>query len=252
LACSTGKLKSAVKRVIPRPLRQMASEYLSQRWDAKTGKLPVGEVFSSIYREQKWGAKSGGDFFSGSGSHDPSLVSPYVNAVRAFLQSLPSPPSVADLGCGDFNVGSQLRPYCGRYIACDVVPALIERDKKMFAEAGVDFCCLNIIDEELPDADVVFLRQVLQHLSNAQIASVIPKLYRYKYLVLTEHIPPQPGFPPNRDKVTGGGVRLLQGSGVVLTAPPFSLKVKSDSVLCATNESVFRYPGLIRTSLYEI
>jgi SAM-dependent methyltransferase len=248
-----GKIKSAVKRVTPAPLRRYFGEYRSRRWNAKYEGRPVEEIFSAIYRERRWERQSGDDFSSGTGSRAASLVSPYVESVAAFLRSLPNPPSVVDLGCGDFNVGAQLRPYCGRYVACDVVPELIQRDKERFASEQVDFRCLDIIEDELPDGDVVFLRQVLQHLNNSHIAKVVPKLYRYKFLVLAEHIPSASGFPPNRDKPTGGGVRLAQGSGVVVTAPPFSLKVKSESILCSTAaEPVESHPGVVQTVLYEL
>jgi hypothetical protein len=157
-----------------------------------------------------------------------------------------------DLGCGDFNVGKQLRPYCGRYVACDIVPALIYRNKDKFADMRVDFRCIDIIENDLPDGDIVILRQVLQHLNNAQILKVVQNLYRYKFLVLTEHVPIAPNFPANRDKAAGGGTRLPKGSGIVLTEFPFLLKAKSESVICVTNQSIAQYQGLIRTTLYEL
>jgi hypothetical protein len=245
-----GKLRSAVKLVMPSPFRRIAREYLSHRWDAKYNGRPVEEIFSAIYRERKWGTDS--DCSSGTGSHVESVVLPYVDAVRGFLRSLPSPPAVVDLGCGDFNVGKQIRPYCGSYVACDVVPALIQRNKDKFAAMKVDFRCIDVIDDDLPDGDIVFLRQVLQHLNNAQILKVVHKLYRYRFLVLTEHVPTNLAFPPNRDKATGGRIRLPQGSGVVLTEPPFLLAVKSESVICSTAQSLDEYPGLIRTTLYDL
>jgi len=247
-----GKMKSAAKMVTPIPVRRFVGEYLARRWNARHEGRPVEEIFSAIYREGRWGKQLDGDIASGDGSHTPTLVLPHVNAVRKFLESLPSQPSVVDLGCGDFNVGKQLRSYCGRYVACDVVSALIQRNKHKFAGMDVDFRCLDIINDDLPPGDVVFLRQVLQHLSNAQILSVVPKLYRYNFLVLTEHVSKKPGFTPNRDKATGAGVRVSQGSGVVLTAPPFLLRTKSESLICATDESVSRHPGLIQTTLYEL
>jgi hypothetical protein len=36
--------------------------------------------------------------------------------------------SAFDLECGDFMVGSQLRELCDRFVACDVVASLIERN----------------------------------------------------------------------------------------------------------------------------
>lgn len=245
------KLGTAVKLVTPQPLRRWTREYLARRWDAKYEGRPVEEVFSAIYKEGRWGAKTDGDFSSGTGSHTSNVVLPYIGAVRKFLESLPCPPSVVDLGCGDFSVGKEARPYCGRYVACDVVPALIQKNKEKFAGMEVEFSCLDIIEENLPEGDVVFLRQVLQHLNNAQILQVVEKLSRYKFLVLTEHLPIDPEFPPNRDKATGGGIRLSKGSGVVLTAAPFFLAAKSETVICATHQTIAQHAGLIKTTLYE-
>lgn len=246
------KVKSAVKSVTSNPLRRLAREYLARRWNAKYEGRPTEEIFSAIYAKQKWGAKSDDDFSSGSGSHTPSVVLPYINAVESFLRSLPYPPTVVDLGCGDFNVGGQLRPYCGRYVACDIVPALIQRNKEKFAALEVEFRCVDMIEDELPNGDVVFVRQVLQHLNNTQILKVVKKLYRYRYLVLTEHVPTDPRFKPNLDSATGGGTRLPKGSGIVLTEPPFLLRVKSESVICTSAQSLGQYPGLIKTTLYEL
>jgi hypothetical protein len=75
-----------------------------------------------------------------------------------------------------------------------------------------------------------FVRQILQHLNNAQILRLVPKLYRYKFLILTE-LPANTAFQPNLDKSTGGGTRLPRNFWVVLTAPPFLLRTKSESLL---------------------
>jgi hypothetical protein len=101
----------------------------------------------------------------------------------------------------------------------------------------------------LPPGDVVFIRQVLQHLSNNDIALVISKLTQYRVLVVTEHLPPNNDFVPNVDISNGAHIRL-QGtfsSGVVLTAPPFNLVPKHERVLC----EVDGYGGVIRTTAYE-
>jgi hypothetical protein len=244
------KLKPAIKHVTPAPLHRFAREYLAQRWDAKYEGRPVEEIFSAIYRERKWGAE--GEFSSGRGSHSATAVGPYLDAVRKFLGSWPYPPSAVDLGCGDFNIGRELRPYCDGYIACDVVPALIRSHKDRFAGMQVDFRCLDIIEDDLPAGDIVFLRQVLQHLNNSQILRVVQKLGRYMFIVLTEHVPSDSGFPPNRDKTAGGGIRLSRGSGVVLSAAPFLLRAKSEAIICKTNESIGGHPGIISTILYEL
>lgn len=205
-------------------------------------------VFDHVYRERRWGRRLSRRYFSGLGSHDPEIVKPYVATVRQFLATLDSRPDVVDLGCGDFNVGRQLRDACGRYTACDVVPDLIAYNKTAFAAENVDFRCLDMIAEALPGGDVVFLRQVLQHLTNEQIAKVLPKLSQYRHLVLTEHVPTAAHFLPNADHIAGSGTRLTQNSGVVIDAAPFRFAHRSKRDIC----SVEKYGGLIKTTVYRI
>lgn len=199
-----------------------------------------------------------GQFYSGSGSHTSAITEPYVDAVRAFAQGFPGGLDAVDLGCGDFEVGSQLRDAFRNYMALDVVPSLIERNRKKFLDLDVEFGCLDIVDDPLPPGDVVLIRQVLQHLSNEQIASVVKKLPIYKYLILTEHLPADPRFPANRDKRPGPDIRTigplaeaLGPSGVILTESPFSLPVKADVMICEVAD-LSNTGTVIRTNLYEL
>jgi len=216
--------------------------------------LTTRQIFTRIYEEHTWGRSSdrSQQFFSGNGSHDTEIVAAYIAAVQAFLASLDDKPNVVDLGCGDFHVGSNIRASCGNYIACDIVPSLIEFNKKRFEKLNVDFRVLDLVEDDLPAADVVFVRQVLQHLSNREILSAIPKIESgYKFLVLTEHLPGSENFVPNRDKPTGPSVRPALGSGIVLTKPPFSLSIKAQRVLCEIPEHESS-GGIIRTTLYQL
>lgn len=207
--------------------------------------LGAEEAFSHIYRKGLWGRGPG--FQSGEGSRDPDVVLPYVAAVRLWAERQ-GPLDALDLGCGDFEVGRQLRPLFGDYVACDVVPALIAHHQAGPDAKTVDFRCLDLSRDRLPPADVVFIRQVLQHLPNGMIVKLIPKLYAFRWLVLTEHLPPNPDFPPNLDKPIGPGIRMALGSGVDLCARPFSLKVQSAQVLC----EVPQFGGIIRTTAYRL
>ena len=237
---------------MPERWRRQIRLGLSKRWDAKFQSHPAEDVFAAVYKENKWGAHPQGDFYSGSGSHDPKIVLPYIEAVSSFLQSRPGLPSVVDLGCGDFNVGRQLRPYCEKYTACDVVPDLIWRNQMKFGDLDVDFRHLDITQGDLPHGDVAVLRQVLQHLSNGQILRIVPKLYRYSFLVLTEHLSDVGDFSPNLEKPTGAMVRVSSRSGIVLTRPPFDLRVKSEKLICSQTRAVGQHAGLITTMLYEL
>ena len=207
--------------------------------------LSARDAFSHVYRRRIWG--SGPGFNSGPGSRDPQVVQPYVVAVRAWAREL-GPMDAVDLGCGDFTVGRQLRALFGRYVACDVVPDLIASLKAGPDAESVEFQCLDLTLDPLPAGDVVFIRQVLQHLPNAAIHALVPKLARYRWLVLTEHLPASLDFPPNRDKPIGPEIRLAAGSGVDLCAEPFLLRAQESRVLCELPQ----FGGLIRTTVYRL
>lgn len=190
---------------------------------------PTKDVMNQIYDQHLWGGKSY-DFYSGEGSHNPNIVTPYVKAIVSFLKSHDEALTVCDLGCGDFNIGKHLTKHTKKYIAIDIVEKLIERNIDKFKEDHLKFHCLDIAADQLPITDCIILRQVLQHLSNAEIESVVKKLYHYKYIILTEHLP-LGNFIPNKDIITGQGIRLKHHSGVDVLAPPFNLKIVKQSVL---------------------
>jgi hypothetical protein len=249
--------KNLFKKMVPETLIEYRRHYLrmkeNRKWDQRFSGAPTRDIFSSIYEDSMWSDPSNKEkFYSGLGSHDPQIVMPYIQAIRAFLERFPSKPNVVDLGCGDFNVGRQIRQYCQQYIACDIVPSLIERNKSAFAELNVKFQCLDLSEDALPDGEIVFVRQVLQHLSNAQIARFLTKTEKYRWLVVTEHLPSNRHFKPNQDISAGPGTRMGKGifedSGVVLTAAPFNLQAKSEQVIC----EVTLPNAVVRTIAYQL
>lgn len=207
---------------------------------------PTKDAMEQIYAMKLWGG-SEFDFYSGTGSHHPEIVDPYIRVVTSFLRSFEDPIIVCDLGCGDFNVGKELVEYTQKYIAVDIVPELIDRNKEKFNDEKLEFHCLDIAAEDLPSGDCAIVRQVLQHLSNAEIQRILPKLARFRYLIVTEHIP-EGDFKPNVDIISGQGIRLKKQSGVDLQAPPFDLKVKEHNKLHSIKPNGF--DGLILTTLY--
>ena len=209
---------------------------------------PTKAAMEQIYGQHLWG----GDrqtFYSGDGSHNPNLVKPYITAVSQFLKSFDTPLTVCDLGCGDFNVGKQLVPFTKKYIGVDIVQNLIDHNQNTFASENICFQCLDIAQDELPQADCAILRQVLQHVSNNEVKQVVRKLNNYKYIILTEHLPGGK-FIPNLDIISGQGIRLKRQSGVDLLAPPFSLKTREAKTLLTL--PVENGKGIIETILYRI
>jgi SAM-dependent methyltransferase len=242
--------KRLVKGILPKAILEARQERLARRRDREFSQLSAKDAFTKIYSEGLWGRSSDerDSFSSGSGSRRSDIVTTYIDAIERFLSSLDKKPDVVDLGCGDFHVGSKVRHRCGNYIACDIVDSLITRNKDVYRDMGVDFRVLDITTDELPDGDVVFVRQVLQHLSNKLILDAIPRIQsKYKYLLLTEHLPASNSFVPNIDKPTGPDIRLRYESGVVLTRPPFNMQAKQDKVLCEADVS----GTLVQTRVYQ-
>ncbi len=192
---------------------------------------PTKLAMEQVYKKNLWGGNQT-DFYSGAGSHQPEIVNPYLEAVTSFLNSFESPLTVCDLGCGDFNVGKELVKHTKKYVAVDIVAALITRNKETFKAPNLEFHCLDIAVDPLPSGDCALVRQVLQHLSNTEIQSILKKLAVYKYVILTEHLPER-DFVPNKDIISGQGNRLKKQSGVNVLASPFNFKVEEEKQLSA-------------------
>lgn len=249
--------RAHLKTWIPDSVLKLRQRYQDRMWRNEFQRCSTArETFSRIYEAGYWGQSNAREekFFSGTGSHASEAVASYLDAVNGFLRSLTEKPDVVDLGCGDFAIGSRIRPYCRKYVAVDVVEELLERNKQRYANDNVDFRAIDIINEDLPKGDVVLLRQVLQHLSNADIEKVAAKLpTAFRFLILTEHLPKPKCFVPNLDKPRGPGIRLSigeEGSGIVLTEPPFNLKAAKSTRLCEVAEDFAGRRGIIRTTLY--
>jgi hypothetical protein len=104
------------------------------------------------------------------------------------------------------------------------VPSLVEHLNKKYKTEMAEFKCVNIVEDELPDGDLCLIRQVLQHLSNAEIERVLHNARKFKYLIIKEHYPsPKTKFASNLDIPYGPSVRVQFDSEIVLDEPPFNL-----------------------------
>ncbi len=207
---------------------------------------PTKDAMQQVYEKNLWGSGTS-DFYSGEGSHKPEIVTPYVKTLITFLTAFENPISVCDLGCGDFNVGKELVRYIKNYIAVDIVPELMERNREKFIATNLEFQCLDIAKDALPNADCAIVRQVLQHISNDEVKQVAAKLVNYKYVIVTEHLPDK-DFTSNLDIISGQGTRLKKQSGINLLMAPFNMKVVEQRELL----KVVDEHGIIVTILYKM
>lgn len=239
-----------LKRLLPRPLLELKRSVQMRVLRAHFGRLTIAHAFSEIYRKKFWGIDGALPYCSGSGSRGPA-VQAYVDFLRIFIERHKIR-SIIDLGCGDFVVGGQIAPEVDRYVGVDVVPELIEHLRRTYKARGLEFLCLDITKDELPDADLCLVRQVFKHLSNDEIASALSRRILpggFKYILVSEHHPsPLRRVVPNKDKPHGPDTRLADDSAVFLDRPPFNLSVQE--VLSVPAEPWSVAPGeTIRTFL---
>lgn len=157
------------------------------------------EVFTDIYARKVWGDGSGG----GSGEQ----AQPYCDFVTEYLKTVPvrklawETKRALDIGSGDLSVLKRIK-------WIDWVCAGID------AAYGED-----ALTDELPDADLVLCKEVLQHLSNEQIQLLLDRTAHYPRRLFTNTM--HPDLPVNTDIETG------DTRAVDLTLAPFNQPAKT-------------------------
>ncbi len=174
------------------------------------------DVFTSIYKKAHWGKNENGEGSSGGGS-TVEVTAEY----RAFLQHFMEEnkiTSVIDVGCGDWEFSKLINWRNIKYTGYDIVKPIIEKNKIQFETDTISFIHGNAIKIDLPEADLLICKEVLQHLSNKEIALFLKQLPKFKYAILVNDVDRDTLTSENRD-IASGGYRLLD-----LRNPPFSLK----------------------------
>lgn len=209
------------------------------------------QIFSDIYKKGVWG-DSQETLYSGPGSL-PENILPYADFVSRFVAENKIK-SVVDFGCGDFQVGRRFDLGQATYLGCDIVPLVIEENSRNFAAPNRSFAVFDLLgDDPYPDAELCLIRQVLQHFSNADVAKVVARLKKYRYILVTDGQTVGDTSKTNFDIETFHLTRSIYESGLRLELPPFSLPTKTvleyDHVSDAAHGR--RSPTKLRTILLE-
>lgn len=215
----TSHLRDFARRITPLTVRRRVASKRLQMKRRSNSVRSAKDVFSEIYATGQWGS-SGESFDSGSGSWGAARES-YVGFVRELIAESGARRAV-DIGCGDFRVASGFVDLLDSYIGVDVVPELIARNTAEFGRTGVSFVAQDAAISEMPDGDICFVRQVFQHVSNNEIASILHHCSKFPIVVVTEHWPaPEFRTQANHDKPHGADTRLDFGSWVDVAEEPF-------------------------------
>jgi len=137
-------------------------------------------------------------------------------------------------------VGKMLQADGVKYIGIDIVDGLIRRNQKAYGDKNTSFLCQDIVGDNLPDGELCLIRQVLQHLSNSEIGTVLQKIRQYRYVLVTEHYPaPFVKCRPNLDKPHGPDTRIMDDSAVYLDQPPFNVPSQSIALVCEADAQTY-------------
>jgi SAM-dependent methyltransferase len=175
------------------------------------------QVFEDVYLRAKWGTNGGDAGTSGSGSTLRATLL-YRTFLEQFMREA-NVKSVVDAGCGDWEF-SQAIDFRGiDYKGFDIVPAIIERDTKNHEKPNVHFFVGDVVTSDLPPADLLIVKHVLQHLPNRSVQAFLAKqLSKYKHVLLINGVNAVSLSSSNPD-IAAGAFRNLD-----VTKPPFNVE----------------------------
>jgi len=167
--------------------------------------------FEKIYENGEWGIGSG------EGSL-PVHVRGYIKMLEHFIRKNKIK-RIIDFGCGDWQFSRYINWNGIQYIGFDVVDSVIDYNRTTYTKDNVSFKLFSGQYRDLPDADLMIVKDVLQHWSSQDIMEFLPILHNYPHCLITNCINPH-GITVNQD-ITNGEFRHLD-----LRQPPFNLNAK--------------------------
>lgn len=146
-------------------------------------------AFTNVYETCAWGDNkdSGYKGSSGEGSSIQYNIATYIPFLRAFL-SLKEIKSVVDIGCGDWRCGDLIyRESAIHYTGADAYEALIKRNSEQWPQHK--WICMDGLKErdKLPSADLLILKDVIQHWTTAEIYEFLDDVStskKFKYILI--------------------------------------------------------------------
>ncbi len=172
------------------------------------------DIFTDVYNRGEWGRNEEGQGHSGEGSTEEN-----TRIYRCFLEQFLASKqikSVVDLGCGDWQFSKLINWDGINYTGIDVVKHVIDKNQALYSAPNINFIHSNGLFN-LPEADLIICKDVLQHLPNEIIALFLPQLSRYKHCLITNCVNPD-SLTSDNPNIFPGHYRLLD-----LTKPPFNI-----------------------------
>ena len=174
------------------------------------------DVFDEIYNTNLWESDE-----SKSGGGSTLEATAVMRAELPELIKKYNIKSMLDAPCGDYNWMKEVPKYCS-YIGGDIVHDLIKKNQELYSSEKVQFQQLDLTKDKLPEVDLVFCKDCLQHLSYEHAKDAINNIKNSgsKYLLVTSYHKTK----RNHD-IHSGDYRALN-----LHKSPFNLKGHLDKI----------------------
>ena len=146
-------------------------------------------AFTKVYETCAWGDNKDDGYkgSSGEGSSVEYNIGTYIPFIRAFFK-IKDIKSVVDAGCGDWRCGPFIYKDDVKYTGVDAYEPLITRNSECWSQHT--WLHLNVFADrsELPSADVLILKDVIQHWTTEEIYTFLDDITtskKYKYVLIT-------------------------------------------------------------------
>jgi SAM-dependent methyltransferase len=125
------------------------------------------EAFDNIYLKNVWGYKSG------PGS-DPDFAKRWIDVVNSFLAQ-EDIKTVIDIGCGDWRIAKNFNLQGKDYTGVEISTVIFNETVLNSAE-NIKFINDDFETLDIHDADLIIIKDVLQHLTIESINNIVNKI----------------------------------------------------------------------------
>jgi hypothetical protein len=154
--------------------RRLSTAAFTRRASPKdVAHLDIKSKFAKVYEDNVFG---GAESRSGEGSNlaQTRVIREEIPKLLAELKI----GTLLDAPCGDWNWMRVIKLGSTRYVGVDIVAPIIEKNKAQYSSEWVKFVCADIINDDLPKADMIFSRDCLVHLSFDDAFKVVRNFQR--------------------------------------------------------------------------
>jgi len=158
--------------------------------------MNIEQRFKNIFKNNSWG---GHNSVSGRGS-DLDQTEHIIREIPALFKDM-GISTVLDIPCGDFNWMRNIDLSGIKYIGADIVKEIVKNNKNQYEKNNVSFRHMNLIEDTLPQVDLILIRDCLVHMSYDDIFKLLNNVCNSmsQYLLTTSFTDRQ----DNKDIITG-------------------------------------------------